>query len=79
MREDRAFIYMDEYFQIEGVADLFDEFCEAVKGRGLVARYVRDAGAFGALFVLMRNTKSGSADAPGIIFRTAKTADSSRT
>ena len=79
MREDRAFIYMDEYFQIEGVADLFDEFCEAVKGRGLVARYVRDAGAFGALFVLMRNTKSGSADAPGIIFRTAKTANSSRT
>ncbi len=59
MREDRAFIYMDEYFQIEGVADLFDEFCEADEmARGLVARYVRDAGAFGALFALMRDTKS---------------------
>jgi hypothetical protein len=58
MREDRAFIYMDEYFQIEGVADLFDDFCETMKTRyGLQARYVRDAGAFGALFVLMRTPK----------------------
>jgi hypothetical protein len=49
---------MDEYFQIEGVADLFDEFREAMRSRrGLVARYVRDAGAFGALFALMRDTK----------------------
>jgi Macrocin-O-methyltransferase (TylF) len=54
MREDRAFIYMDEYFQIEGVADLFDDFCRMIRSRhGLRARYVRDAGAFGALFVLM--------------------------
>jgi hypothetical protein len=55
IREDRAFVYIDEYFQIGGVAELFDEFCEAVRARyGLRVRYVRDAGAFGALFVLIR-------------------------
>ena len=58
MREDRAFIYMDEYFQIEGVADLFDDFCAIMRSRhSLQARFVRDAGAFGALFVLMRASK----------------------
>lgn len=59
MREDRAFIYMDEYFQIGGVADLFDSFCEVMKTRhGLKARYVRDCGAFGALFNLMRTSEA---------------------
>ena len=54
IREERAFIYMDEYFQIPGVATLFDEFCSAVLKRyGLKARYIRTAGAFGALFVLI--------------------------
>ncbi|MGC1777982.1 MAG: hypothetical protein WBB34_08535 [Xanthobacteraceae bacterium] len=61
MREDRAFIYMDEYFQIEGVAALFDEFCGVMRSRhGMAARYIRDAGAFGALFVLMRSIKPES-------------------
>jgi Macrocin-O-methyltransferase (TylF) len=51
IREDRAFVYLDEYFQIPGVADLFDDFCKTVKEKyGLKVRYVRDAGAFGALF-----------------------------
>jgi hypothetical protein len=55
IRDDRAFIYIDEYFQIPGVAELVDAFFEAVKSRyGLRARYVRDAGAFGALFALIR-------------------------
>jgi hypothetical protein len=63
MRDDRAFIYMDEYFQIEGVADLFDDFCKTIKSRyGLHARYVRDAGAFGALFALMRASEKRSAN-----------------
>ena len=53
LNKDRAFIYLDEYFQIEGVADLFDKFC-ATKMSGMTARYVRDAGGFGALFCLMR-------------------------
>jgi hypothetical protein len=56
IQEDKAFIYMDEYFQIPGVAALFDEFCAAALERyGLQARYVRTAGAYGALFVLIRS------------------------
>ena len=55
IQEHKAFVYMDEYFQIPGVATLFDEFCSAVLERyGLKARYIRTAGAFGALFVLIR-------------------------
>jgi hypothetical protein len=55
IRDDRAFVYIDEYFQIPGVAELFDAFCDAVRARyGLRARYVRDAGAFGALFAFIR-------------------------
>jgi hypothetical protein len=54
INRDRAFIYLDEYFQIAGVADLFDEFCAEMKEKhGLKTRYVRDAGGFGALFCLM--------------------------
>ena len=60
IREDRAFVYIDEYFQIPGVADLFDAFSEAAKARyGLRTRYVRDAGAFGALFSLIRDPGAG--------------------
>lgn len=55
VHQDKAFIYMDEYFQIPGVATLFDEFCAAVLERhGLKARYVRTAGTYGALFVLIK-------------------------
>jgi hypothetical protein len=55
IEEKKFFIYMDEYFQIEGVATLFDEFCSTVLERyGLKARYIRTAGAYGALFVLIR-------------------------
>ena len=55
IREDRAFIYMDEYFQTNEVPALFDEFCTAIKDRyGLRSHYIRNAGAFGALFILMR-------------------------
>jgi hypothetical protein len=51
IQEDKAFIYMDEYFQIPGVATLFDEFSTRVLERyGLRARYVRTAGAYGAYF-----------------------------
>jgi len=49
--EEKFFVYMDEYFQIPGVASLFDEFSAAILKRyGMKARYVRTAGAYGALF-----------------------------
>jgi hypothetical protein len=55
IREDRAFIYMDEYFQTHEVPGLFDAFCASLRARyGLRARYIRNAGAYGALFILMR-------------------------
>jgi hypothetical protein len=57
VREDRAFIYMDEYFQTNDVPHLFGEFCMAIGQRyGLRAHYVRNAGAYGALFILMQET-----------------------
>lgn len=63
MREDRAFIYMAEYFKIDGVADLFDDFCEVIINRhGLNTRYVRDAGALGTLFLLMRAPEKRNAN-----------------
>jgi hypothetical protein len=55
IRDDKVFIYLDEYFQTSGVTDLFDEFCTTAKERyGLRARYVRNAGAFGALYCLIK-------------------------
>jgi hypothetical protein len=67
MNESRAFIYMDEYFQTDEVPLLFDAFCAAVRERhGLRARYVRNAGAYGALFILMKET-SGPAALPGAL------------
>ncbi len=58
VREDRVFIYMDEYFQTNAVPALFDEFCVAVRQRyGLRPHYIRNAGAFGALFILMQEEK----------------------
>ena len=54
IREDRAFIYMDEYFQTNEVPVLFEQFCFSIRERyGLSAHYIRNAGAFGALFILM--------------------------
>jgi hypothetical protein len=53
---DRAFVYVDEYFQIPGVAEAFEKFRNVVCQRhGLVARYVRDCGGFGALFVFNKS------------------------
>jgi hypothetical protein len=49
-----SFIYMDEYFSTIGVPEMFDGFCRDIEGRrGMRARYMRSAGAFGALFRLM--------------------------
>jgi hypothetical protein len=46
---------VDEYLQTNAVPASCDAFCAAIRDRyGLRARYVRNAGAFGALFVLMR-------------------------
>jgi hypothetical protein len=54
VNQDRVFIYLDEYFQIKGAADLFDDFSTKMREtRGLKTRFVRDAGGFGALFCLM--------------------------
>lgn len=55
VRPDRCFIYMDEYFQTHEVPGQFEAFCANVRARhGLHARYIRNAGAYGALFILMR-------------------------
>jgi hypothetical protein len=55
IHEEKAFIYLDEYFQFGSVANLFDEFSATVLQRyGLKARYVRTAGAYGALFALLK-------------------------
>jgi hypothetical protein len=52
---EKSFIYLDEYFQFGSVANEFDEFCATVlERRGLKARYVRTAGAYGALFCLAK-------------------------
>jgi hypothetical protein len=62
MRPDRAFIYMDEYFLTLDVPAMFDEFCQKIRQRhGLTARYMRNAGAFGALFCLLREPTSAVA------------------
>ena len=64
LHEDKFFIYMDEYFQIPGVADLFDEFCAAVLQRyGLKPRYVRTAGTYGALYVFITDRPWGTTKA----------------
>jgi hypothetical protein len=66
MRPDRSFIYMDEYFLTLEVPEMFAEFCEKVRDRhGLTARYIRNAGAFGALFILMQETRIASAQISG--------------
>jgi hypothetical protein len=47
----RAFVYMDEYFVNGDVPPLFDTFAKRLRDkRGLVARYMRNAGGFGALY-----------------------------
>jgi hypothetical protein len=54
IRTDRAFIYMDEYFLTLDVPQMFEQLCARLHARhGLRARYVRNAGTFGALFCLM--------------------------
>jgi len=55
VREDRVFIYIDEYFQTHEVPRMFDAFCAHVGKRyGLRPHYIRNAGAYGALFILMQ-------------------------
>ena len=62
MRPDRSFIYMDEYFLTLEVPAMFAQFCQKVRERhGLAARYIRNAGAFGALFILMQDAQQGLA------------------
>jgi hypothetical protein len=55
MRTDRCFVYMDEYFLTLDVPSMFDAFCAVMRDRhNMRAHYVRNAGAFGALYCLMR-------------------------
>jgi hypothetical protein len=59
LRTDRAFVYMDEYFLTLDVHKMFDDLCLKLhKSHGMTARYVRNAGAFGALFCLMNEGAS---------------------
>ncbi len=72
MREERAFIYMDEYFQTNEVPQMFEAFCAAIKRRsGMRAHYIRNAGAYGALFILMREIGDAVAAGPITPARTA--------
>jgi len=62
VREDRVFIYLDEYFQTYEVPQMFDDFCKNVGERyGLRPHYIRNSGAYGALFLLMREPKQAAA------------------
>jgi|ERR1700733_13291115 hypothetical protein len=62
VREDRVFIYIDEYFQTHEVPDMFTKFCAEVGRRyGLRPHYIRNSGAYGALFILMRDPALGGA------------------
>lgn len=55
INQDRFFIYLDEYFQTSGVPEMFETFCETTKKRyDLRSHYIRNAGAFGALFILTK-------------------------
>lgn len=50
----KSFVYLDEYYQFPEVANLYDKFVLNVSERyGLKSRFVRTAGAYGALFRLM--------------------------
>ncbi|HXX08210.1 MAG TPA: hypothetical protein VEJ43_09095 [Pseudolabrys sp.] len=62
VHEDRVFIYLDEYFQTQEVPQMFDAFCRNLGERyGLRSHYIRNAGAYGALFLLMREPKPAAA------------------
>jgi hypothetical protein len=66
MRPDRSFVYMDEYFLTLEVPPMFADFCDKVRERhGLAARYLRNAGAFGALFILMQEGRIASPEISG--------------
>jgi hypothetical protein len=49
-----TFVYMDEYYVTQGVPALFDRFCDRLKAEMGDVRplFVRNAGTFGALFLL---------------------------
>ena len=50
----RCFVYMDEFYITDGVQELFDNFCREVRDRyNARPAFVRNAGAFGALYLLM--------------------------
>jgi hypothetical protein len=62
VREDRVFVYIDEYFQTHEVPQIFAKFCAELGRRyGLQPHYIRNAGAYGALFILMRDPAAGGA------------------
>lgn len=53
LMSQNSYVYMDEYYQAAGVAAYFDEFSRELKAkRSIETRFVRNAGAFGALFCL---------------------------
>lgn len=66
IREDRVFIYMDEYFITLDVPAMFEDFARKAWTRhGLKSYYVCNAGGFGALFCLMIEQPAGApASAP---------------
>lgn len=54
MRNDRCFIYMDEFFIVPDVPIMFEQFCDEMRRlHAHRAYYVRNAGTFGALYCFM--------------------------
>lgn len=50
-----SYIYLDEYLQVPGVHEYFEEFTEKLKARDLSVTYIRNAAGFGALFRIWGN------------------------
>jgi hypothetical protein len=51
----RCHVYLDEYYAAHDLPGMYDEFCARVRQRyGLASYFMRNAGSFGALFLLMR-------------------------
>lgn len=62
IRQDRVFVYMDEYFITLEVPAMFGAFARKAEERyGLKPHYVRSAGGFGALFCLMSERQASPA------------------
>jgi hypothetical protein len=52
---DHSYIYLDEYLQVPGVREYFEDFAGKLKARGLNVTYIRNAAGFGALFRVWPN------------------------